>query len=306
MSKPKVIAVVGPTSSGKTALGIRLAKKFGGEVISADSRQVYRGLNIGTGKVSRREMADVPHHMLDVASPKKQFSAGEFVKQAEKIIVDIVRRGRVPIVVGGTGFYADALLGNVVLPDVPPNAKLRKQLCRKTAPQLFAILKKIDPARAKTIDPYNPVRLIRAIEIAKALGNVPPITAPSLQYPNKLENVGISYGVLWLGIEVPQKKLGRKINERLIARIKQGMIAETKRLHAHGLSYKRMDELGLEYRYLARHLQGKLTKDEMIEQLDRAIRNYAKRQLRYLRRNKHIVWIKTERDALANVRQFLK
>jgi len=296
---PKIIAIVGPTSSGKTALGIKLAKKFGGEIISADSRQVYKGLNIGTGKVTKREMAGIPHHLIDILSPKRRFSAGEFAKQGEKIIADIVKRGKIPLVVGGTGFYADALLGNVLLPQVPPNPKLRIAFAKKSAAQLFAMLKKLDPARAKTIDRHNPVRLIRAIEIAKSLGKVPPLQ----KQISFLQKANLE--VLWLGMEVSQKELKKKIHVRLLARMKQGMIVEAKRLQAQGLSYKRMEELGLEYRFLSYHLQGKLSKEEMIEKLERSIRNYAKRQMRYLRRNKQINWIKSEREALLRTRKFL-
>ncbi|MGH7141494.1 MAG: tRNA (adenosine(37)-N6)-dimethylallyltransferase MiaA [Minisyncoccia bacterium] len=313
----KVIAIVGPTSSGKSALGVALAKAIGclpegrrGEIISADSRQVYRGLDIGTGKVSKREMQGVPHHMLSIVSPKKRFSAGEFAKRAEKKIFMIYHKNNIPIVVGGTGFYVDALLGPQ-LPDVSPNPALRKALAKKSAPELFAMLKKLDPARAATIDPHNPPRLARAIEIARALGHVPPLpTKSSSDYSSILpagqsgrQNTKIQ--TLWLGIAVPQKILERKIHDRLLVRLKRGMIAEAKKLHVGGLSYKRMEELGLEYRFLACYLQGKISKQEMIGQLDRAIRNYAKRQMRYLGRNKNIIWIKNEREAITKVKNFL-
>ena len=296
----KIIAIVGPTSSGKTALGIKLAKnipgskKLRGEIISADSRQIYRGLDIGTGKVTKREMAGVPHHLLSMVSPKKSFSAGAFAKRAQIEIGKIAARGHVPLVVGGTGFYADALLGNP-LPAVPPHPKLRNALSKKSAAQLFALLKKMDPRRADTIDSHNPPRLIRAIEICKALGTVPPI-----------KNSTHGFAVLWLGIEVPQRMLVRKIHDRLLARMRRGMLAEAKQLHAQGLSYKRMEALGLEYRYQAQYLQNKISKGEMLEQLERAIGNYAKQQMRYLRRNKEIIWVKSEREALAAVTNFLK
>ena len=170
---------------------------------------------------------------------------------------------------------------------------------------LFVMLKKLDPARAQTIDTQNPVRLIRAIEIATKLGKVPPLLSKSSMIHSKvLKNFGMNH-VLWLGLEVPQKKLYIKIRARLLARMRQGMVAEARRLHADGLSYKRMEELGLEYRYIAYHLQGKISREELIEQLYVAIRNYAKRQLRSLRRNKNIIWIKNEREALARVKTFL-
>src|SRR6185437_462329 len=171
----KVIAIVGPTSSGKTALSVWLAKRIkgvacaGAEIISADSRQVYKGLNLGTGKVTRKEMAGIPHHLLDVANPKKVFSASDFKRLGERALVGIFKKQKTPLVVGGTGLYADVLLGRMVLPEVPPNPKLRAKLEKKSAAQLFALLKKKDPERAANIEPTHHRRLVRALEIAGAL-----------------------------------------------------------------------------------------------------------------------------------------
>ena len=157
----KILVIVGPTASGKSDLAVKLAKKLNGEVISADSRQVYKGLDIGTGKISRKEMRGVPHHMLDVADPRKQFSVDLYKKMAEEELRYIDERGKLPIIVGGTGFYIDAVAGGVVLPDVPPNKKLRAILGKKSNAALFKMLKKRDPKRAKMIDANNKVRLIR-------------------------------------------------------------------------------------------------------------------------------------------------
>ncbi len=275
----KVLVIVGPTASGKSAFAIELAKRFNGEVISADSRQVYCGLNIGSGKVTKREMQGVPHHLLDVAIPKRAFTAAEFVEKGREIIEEIAARGKLPIICGGTGFYIDALLGTVMLPNVPPNQKLRTKLATKSAAELFAMLSKLDPKRTRIIDPHNPVRLIRAIEIATALGAV----------PSQLSKQ--RYDTLWIGIEWPLEKLYRRIHDRLFSRVKSGMVSEARRLHQKGLSYKRMRELGLEYRFLANYLQGRLDKKTMLMQLETAIRHYAKRQLTYWRRNTTIRWI---------------
>jgi len=169
--RQKVLIIVGPTASGKSALAIEIAKKLSGEVISADSRQVYRGLDIGTGKVTKREMRGIPHHLLDVASPKRVLSAGDFVARASRAIADITARGKLPIVAGGTGFYIDALMRRVALGKAPPNPALRKKLAEKSATQLFALLKKRDPTRAASMDTpserNNKLRLIRALEIAQ-------------------------------------------------------------------------------------------------------------------------------------------
>ena len=277
--KQKLLVLVGPTSSGKSALAVALAKKFNCEIISADSRQVYRGLNIGTGKITKREMRGVPHHLLDVASPKKAFTAQDFTKKGREAIADIIGRGKLPILTGGTGFYIDALVGRIVLPEVPANPAFRRLHNKSTVGLLFCMLEKVDPERAKTIDPHNKVRLIRALEIAHTLGKVP---LPTKDAP--------AYDTVWVGIAPPKDALDKKIHARLLSRMRQGMIAEAKRLYAGGLSYKRMNELGLEYRALARFLQGEITQKEMVAQLEVDIRKYAKRQLTYWRRNKAIRW----------------
>ena len=281
MKKLKIVIIVGPTSSGKSALAVELARKFGGEIISADSRQVYKGLDIGTGKITKREMKGVPHHMLDVASPKRTFTAADYVKLARAAYSNVLKNNRIAIVVGGTGFYIDALVGRIRLPDVPPNTKLRRSLERKSAEELFKLLQKRSPRRAKTIDHYNKRRLIRALEIAEDLCKT-----------SMMEIRPPSFDILWIGLKVPRDKLERKIHVRLLARVKQGLIAEGKHLHASGLSYKRMESLGLEYRALARYLQEKTGKSEMIEQLDSDIRHYAKRQMTYWKRNKDIKWFR--------------
>ncbi|MBL8031411.1 MAG: hypothetical protein JNK33_03755, partial [Candidatus Doudnabacteria bacterium] len=204
---PKIIVVIGPTGSGKSEFAVKLAKKMNGEIISADSRQVYKGLDIGTGKVQgqwkkmRSQKVKVktatsnsknsklakqnsvyvykgiPHYCIDYVSPKKQYTVTNFKHDAELAIEDIVRRGNTPIICGGTGQYVDALLLDQSIPEVPPNPRLRAQLEKKTTAQLFSMLQKKDPARAKTIDPYNPRRLIRALEIITATGK--PVPRPA-------------------------------------------------------------------------------------------------------------------------------
>lgn len=291
--KQKLIAVVGPTASGKTSLGIYLAQKVKGEVISADSRQVYKGLNIGTGKVTKKEMAGVPHHLLDVISPRKQYSVDMFVKAATRAYSSVLQNSKIALLVGGTGLYIDTFVGRMSYAEVPPNKALREQLEQLTTKQLFARLQKVDPARAQTIEKDNPRRLIRALEIAKALGKSP---APT---------TSLKYEVLWLGLNPTPEKLKANIHKRLKARIKQGMVAEAKHLHKTGLSYKRMDELGLEYRYLAQYLQGTIDKAQFEEQLERAINDYAKRQVRWFKRNSDIHWVTSKSEALRLAKAFI-
>lgn len=277
--KPKVIVVCGPTATGKSDYAVKLAKKIGGEIISADSRQVYKDLNIGTGKITKREMSGVRHYLLDVASPKRQFSVARYKKLGEHAIRDILKRGKTPIICGGTGFYIDTLLG-LELPEVKPNLALRKELNDVSLQKLFEKLKKIDPSRAKTIDKKNKVRLIRALEITRSLGKVPKIKK---QKP---------YDIEWIGLSFPNEALKKRIHDRLLKRIKLGMIREVQKLHREGLSFRRMEALGLEYKYLAYYLQKKLTKQQMIAQLETAIWHYAKRQTTWFKRNKEIKWIK--------------
>ncbi len=274
----KVIVILGPTATGKSDLGVSLAKKFGGEVISADSRQVYKGLNLGTGKITRREMRGVRHHLLDVANPKKQFSVAEYKKLGERAIVSIYRNNRVPIIVGGTGLYIDTLVHDSSLPAVPPNKKLRAKLEKKSAAQLFSLLKKKDLRRAQEIDSKNPRRLIRALEIVAALGKVPK------------KSSGKKYDAFFIGLVLSEKDLKKKIEKRIKSRMKQGMVAEAKRLNREGLSYKRMRELGLEYRFLADLMEKKITQKEFIENLSRAIWKYTKRQMTWFKQNKNIHW----------------
>lgn len=289
--RPKILIILGPTATGKSDLAVKLAKKMEGEVISADSRQVYKGLDIGTGKITKKEMAGVPHHLLDVADPKKQFSVVKYVEQAEKAIDQITSKNKLPIVCGGTGFYIEALVDGIVLPDVPPDKDLRKRLAKKSSGELFNMLKKLDGNRVKNIDPKNSRRIIRAIEIATALGKVPSIK----KSPPK-------YDVLSIGLTLPDAELKKKIKIRLEKRLKEGMIGEAEKLHKNGLSWKRMNELGLEYRYLALYLQKKISLEEMRKKLETEIWRYAKRQMTWFKRDKRIRWLKSKeetRDFLA-------
>lgn len=278
--KQKIIVIVGPTASGKSDLAVKIAKEKNGEVISADSRQVYKGLDIGTGKVTKKEMEGVRHHLLDVASPKQTFTVALFKRKAEKAIADITSRGKIPIICGGTGFYIDSLVFDMDIPEVPPNKELREKLEKKSLEQLFKELQKLDPERAAEIDSKNKVRLVRAIEIAKAIGKTPKI--------KKLEK----YDVEWIGVDWPDDILKERIHTRLLKRIKSGMIKEAQNLHEKGLSYKRMEALGLEYRYLARFLKNEITREEMISELSTKIWQYAKRQRMWFKRNNEIKWIK--------------
>ena len=301
----KIIVVLGPTASGKSALAVSLAKFIdanrkafgtaGAEIISADSRQVYKGMDLGTGKITAREMGGVPHYMLDIVSPRKIFTASDYQKLAGKIIKNIFDAGKTPLICGGTGFYINALIFGAVFPDVKPNYKLRRALSKKNANELFKMLLKIDMKRAGQIDPQNPVRLIRALEIAKSCGRVP-----------ELKRQSINADVLFLGIKTDKPQLALKIRARLKRRLRRGMIKEVKGLHGNGLSWKRMEELGLEYRLVSRYLRGIVSKKEMEESLAKEIECYAKRQMTWFKKNKRIIWIENEKEAKTITEKFIQ
>ncbi len=289
--------MVGPTASGKSALAVRLARQFNGEIISADSRQVYRGLDIGSGKLEVGKRGGIKHHLLDVASPKRTFTAARYKKLAEQAIKDIVRRGRLPILCGGTGFYIDALLGHVTIPPVPPNIKLRRQLDKLDDRQLFEKLETLDSARAKNIDRHNRRRLIRAIEVA--------INTKGSPWGSKDCPLDWNYQWLMLGIKLDPDKLRNKINTRLKSRINHGLIAEVKRLRRNGLTWARLEALGLDYRLVARYLRKLLTKEQMIRELETASWQYAKRQTTWWKRDRTIQWVKNYREAERLTKHFL-
>lgn len=292
--RERLVAIVGQTATGKSHLGITLAKTFRGSIVSADSRQVYRGLDVGSGKVSTREQRSIPHYLLDVASPRRPYNVARYVGAARQAIQTIQAHGRVPIIVGGTGFWIDALLSGTSIPTVPPNPLLRKKLEKQKTAALFARLQRLDPRRAKVIDRHNPVRLIRALEIVLTTRQpVPTLTTTQ------------RYDVLWLGLRQPNVQLRRAIHARLERRLRAGMVAEVRRLLQHGVPARRLLDLGLEYRFVTRYLRHDLTREEMLTQLEAAIVQYAKRQRTWFARNQKIQWVKSPRHAKQLVQNFL-
>ena len=284
-SPGQVIVILGPTASGKSELAVKMALRLGSgqaEIISADSRQVYRGLNIGSGKITKKEMRGVPHHCLDIASPKKVFTAVDFKKCAEKAIKDIQSRGKTPIICGGTGFYISAITGGIDIPEVKPNWKLRKKLEKMPVEKLFKMLKKLNPERAKNIDKHNPRRLIRAIEITKNPPSVPPYKGGKITPSHDKGKVG--KGFTFLGIKLPEKELKKRIEKRVKKMLKDGLLDEIKKLRKSGLPWKRFYELGFEYKYPAMFLQGKIGSKEMLEKMIIENRQYAKRQMTWFKK----------------------
>ena len=290
----KLVVIVGPTASGKSALGIKLAKKFHGEIISADSRQVYKGLDIGSGKVSKREQKLIKHYLLDITDPKKQFTASDFKKLGQRAIEQISKNNKVPFIVGGTAFYVYSLIDNLGLPEVKPNLKLRKSLQKKSTTELFAMLKKLDPMRAKNIDKHNSPRLIRAIEINVASGKTVPKT-----------KTNPAYQLLILGLNPGMDKLRKLIGLRVKQRVRAGMITEVKRLKAGKISSRRLKQIGLTYAIIDEYLTGNLSKPEMIDKIKIAEYQFAKRQMTWFKRDPRIHWIQNATQAQQLIKNFL-
>lgn len=283
---PRLIAVAGTNSSGKSALGVELARRFDGEVISADSRQVYRRLDLGTGKVTAEEMQGVPHHLLDVVDPGEQFSLAAFQRLAYEAIDDVRARGRLPLLVGGSGLYVRAVVEGYRLVDAEPDPRRRAELQSWTDERLLAELDRLDPTAAAQLDLPNRRRLVRALEIAEA-GHVRADTRR--REPR--------YRTLTLGLTWPAPVLDERIAVRLRARMDAGLVDEVRGLLAEGVDAEFLEALGLEYRFTIRYLRGEYAgEEELFEHANRAVRRFARRQMSWFRRDADIVWLDGQGD----------
>ncbi len=296
MSKPKVVAVVGTNASGKSALGIRLAKQFEGEIISADSRQVFRGLDLGSGKVTTEEMQGVPHYLIDVREPGEFFSMADFQKMSYEKIEEIRARKHLPMIVGGTGLYVDSVLDGYLLSDQEPDLAYRAELEKLTTPALYAKLVTLVPD--VNVEKNNRNRVMRMLERIHDGDNA----VPSKQ---------ARYDSLRLGVSWERDVLAKRIDERIRMRLEQGMIEEVQELLDSGVSRDFLLGLGLEYRYITQYLIGEIPdRDDMLAQLAHAIKKFAKRQMTWFRRNPDIIWLDMQGDAYAQacdeIEKFLK
>ncbi len=282
--KGKLTAVMGTNASGKSGLGVELARRFQGEIVSADSRQVFRGLDLGSGKITPEEMQGVPHHLIDVCQPEDFFSMADFQRLAYNAIDGILARGHVPFLVGGTGLYVDAVIDGYELSDVEPDLAFRAHLETFETPALYEMLKEKLPDT--DIDPKNRNRVMRALERLAADDYHPGRRSPR-------------YEVLKLGVTWPREILKARIDERLERRLNEGMIDEVKGLMDAGVSTEFLTKLGLEYRYITEYLLGQWTYEQMLDELGRAIKRFAKRQMTWFRREENLHWLDMSADPLA-------
>lgn len=288
MCKPKVIVICGPTASGKTALSIELAKKINGEIISSDSMQIYKYMNIGTAKPSKEEMQGINHYLLDFVEPNKRYSVAEFKKDAEAAIEEILAKGKTPIIVGGTGLYVDSLIYGIEYQDIELDEKYRKELedriSKEGLEKLYEEAQKIDPQAMEKISQNDKKRILRVLEIYKATGK------NKTEQEIKSRKNGVKYDYKVFAINLDREVLYERINKRVDIMIKQGLIQEVEQL------LKRYNEFptamqGLGYKEVVEYLQGITSKEEMIEKLKMETRRYAKRQITWFKKNKQTIWI---------------
>lgn len=291
-----LLVILGPTASGKTRLGVGAAHTLGGEILSADSRQVYKGMDLGTGK-DLTEYGDIPYHLIDLVDPGYEFNVFEFQRRFFEAFAEIGERNRLPILVGGTGLYLEAVLKGYRLVEVQENPELRQELTALDSEQLLAKLTALRPTLHNTTDTLNRERLIRAIEIAEGE------RAASLHLPPLPELRPMVFGVQW-----ERTELRRRITARLKERLGQGMIEEVERLHRQGVSYETLEFYGLEYRFIARFLKGELNRNDMVQKLASAIHQFAKRQETWFRRMERqgtqIHWLNGAGNALEELLHF--
>ncbi len=312
-----LIVILGPTASGKSELAIELAHKFKGEIISADSRQIYREMDIGTGKFPRTESLDlkypvsqgakktaskplliggIQHYFIDIANPDQEFTLAQFKKAAIKKIIDVQTRGKIPFLVGGTGLYISSVVDNLEIPPAAPNAKLREKLEKMTASEMAANIEKLDPATFEIIDKKNRRRLIRALEVIISTGKT---------FSSQKNKGPTLFNTLEIGIDTERKELYRKIEDRIDKMIKLGLETETRNLLDKGYSRRLPSMSGIGYKQMIMYLNEEITFAEAIRLIKRDSRRYARRQMTWFRRDKNIHWIKTDKEAKSLIKNFL-
>jgi tRNA dimethylallyltransferase len=299
----KLLIILGPTAVGKSKLAIELAQKLDGEIISADSMQVYFGMDIGTAKPSKEELEEVPHHLINIIPPDKNWSVSDFVSNAKSIIKDIVNNGKLPIVVGGTGLYLNALIEGYAFPKIEANKDIRGRLEGEAksfgSVHLYEKLKKVDPYAASKIHFNDLKRIIRALEVFEITGK------PMSQLQSKDEE-NLPYETVLVGLDMDRKKLYERIEERVDQMLKTGLIDEVKGLIAEGYDRKLTSMQAIGYKEVAEHLHGKYTYDELVNILKQNTRNFAKRQMTWFRRFKNVNWFDVEKLKIGDIINLVK
>ena len=304
----KIICIAGPTASGKTALAVALAKELDAEVVSCDSMQIYRGMDIGTAKPTKEEMQGIPHHMLDVAAPGEDFSVSRYCEMASPIVDDILARGKHVIVAGGTGLYMDALIrGNsfAPCPSTGMREKLEKQADEEGMQAMLDLLTSIDPQAAAKLHLADRKRILRALEVYYETGDT--ITAHNL----KTQAIPPKYQAIWFGLEDQERSaLYKRIDQRVLEMMDLGLLDEIKRLLSQGISEKSTAMQAIGYKEFLDALAGRCSMEEAIAQVQQSSRHYAKRQLTWFRRNSSIHWLvrqqgDTTKEILEKARQVL-
>ncbi|MBQ2695964.1 MAG: tRNA (adenosine(37)-N6)-dimethylallyltransferase MiaA [Clostridia bacterium] len=285
----QILVVAGPTASGKTGLAIRLAKEYGGEVISADSMQIYQHMNIASAKPTVEEMEGIPHHLLDFVSPFSPFSVADYVKLAKEKIEEITKRGNLPILCGGTGLYISSLVDNIEFTEAETDFSVRNRLIQEAEEKgivpLYERLQGIDPEAAEKIHPNNQKRVIRALEIFETTG----LTLSQQNARSRLNPP--SFTAYMLALCPPREVLYQRIDMRVDAMERQGLFEETKALQAMGLQRDMQSMQGIGYKEAFDYLAGKVSREECLEEIKKATRHYAKRQLTWFRRDKRYIWV---------------
>ncbi len=287
--KPKVIVIVGPTASGKTALSIECAKKFNGEIISSDSMQIYKDMNIGTAKVTEEEAQGIKHYLVDFVSPEQRYSVSDFKRDAEEALEEIIAKGKTPIVVGGTGLYVNSLIYGIDYQDMEYDKEYRNELMEKAESEeglksLYEEAVKIDPEAMEKISPNDKKRITRVLEIYKQTG----MTKTKQEELSRLKEIKYDYRVF--AITMPREELYERINLRVDLMIKDGLIEEVESLLKKYKNFPTAMQ-GLGYKEVVEYLNGEYSKEEMIDKIKQETRHYAKRQLTWFRRNKEIIWL---------------
>lgn len=297
--KPKVVVIVGPTASGKTALSIKLAKKINGEIISSDSMQIYKDMDIGTAKVTKEEADGIKHYLVDCISPEERYTVSDFKKDAESAINEILEKGKVPIIVGGTGLYVDSLIYGIEYQDMKFDEKYREELMKKAEnadglEELWKQANVIDHEAMNKISKNDKKRIIRILEIYKATGK----TKTELEKISRQNEVKYDYKVF--GITMEREKLYERINRRVDIMIEKGLEKEVKKLLSKYTKFPTAMQ-GLGYKEVVQYFEGSLTRDEMIEKIKQESRRYAKRQLTWFRKNKETIWLDSENHIENNI-----